>query len=217
LQPSIFAAKGFASLESLLIKGLFTLFTTIFSACIQAQNIYTVDIAKAQPLVYRDADGSYKGCGIRVVFITDVPTKNHLGDISMNLYLNKKGEPFGLSKAIYSVSKDMSKETTTNMPISSYSMAGSNGKGIKMLDLRSSNANDGALLANNSWGDAIDILMDFYGSEPTQIGFVFKNEKVERIFALRVSAMSKDERAIFMACMKSLTEKANQIDKSKKL
>jgi hypothetical protein len=197
------------------MKFILLAFSLICAVNAQAQNVYTVDVAKAQPLVYRDADGSFRGCGIRVVFISDVPTKNHVGDISINLYLDKKGDPFGLSKAIYSASKDMSKETTTNVPISSYSMAGSNGKGIKMLDLRSSNANDGALLANNSWGDAIDLLMDFYGSEPTQIGFVFKNEKVERIFALRVSAMSKDERAIFMACMKSLTEKSKKIDKSK--
>lgn len=197
------------------MKLIFVLISAMFSTCIQAQNIYTVDIAKAQPLVYRDADGSYKGCGIRVVFISDVPAKNHLGDVSMNLYLDKKGEPFGLSKAIYSFSKDMSKETTTKVPISAYSMAGSNGRGIKMLDLKSSNTNDGALLANNSWGDAIDLLMDFYGSEPTQVGFTFKNEKVERIFALRVSPMNKDERGIFMSCMKSLTEKAKQLEKSK--
>ena len=84
-----------------------------------------------------------------------------------------------------------------------------------MHDLRSSNANEGALLANNGWSEALDLLMDFYGSEPTQVGFTFKNEKVERIFALRVSPMNKDERGIFAACMKSLTEQAKQLEKSK--
>jgi hypothetical protein len=180
----------------------------------QAQSVYIVDAAKAQPLAYRDADGSFRGCGIRVVFVSNVPTKNHVGDVSVNLYLNKRGEPFALSKAIYSMSINMTKETTTIVPIASYSMAGSNGKAIPMFDLRNANPSDGALLANNNWSDAIELLMDFYGSEPTQLGFTFKNEKVERIFAIRVSPMSKGEKDVFMNCMKSLTDKASQSGKS---
>ncbi len=70
-----------------------------------SQNLHTIDIVESQPLIYRDKDGNYIGCGIRVVFATNTPTPLSFGDISVNLYISSS-KPIGLAKALFSDSQD---------------------------------------------------------------------------------------------------------------
>ena len=66
-----------------------------------AQTVYITSGAKNQVLVYRYASSGAEGCGIRTVFMTDVPKGNNMGDMSVNVFKNQKGEYIGLAKMIY--------------------------------------------------------------------------------------------------------------------
>ena len=70
--------------------------TTVF-----AQNVYPTKTSNNQPLVYRDSTGNYSGCGVRTVFMTDVPKQTHMGDVSMNVFKASQGQLVGMAKAGY--------------------------------------------------------------------------------------------------------------------
>lgn len=176
-------------------------------SAVHAQNLYMVDIAKNQPLVYREADGTYKGCGIRTIFMTDVPSQTHVGDISVNIFKSSNGNFMGLTKAIYSYVPDINRiDNVKNIPIDSYMMANASGKAIKLIDIHSGeDAN--SLVSPSSPTEAVQFMNDISSGKTVQIGIKLKGEKSLRIFSLKVNQFSSQEAEPFMACLKQVLPK----------
>jgi hypothetical protein len=107
-----------------------------------SQNLHTVDISKSQPLVYRGKDGNYVGCGIRVVFATNVPTRTNMADISINVYVSGNRHRVGLAKALYS---DYQNNAAKKIPLQAFMLAKSSGNAIKLFNPQKSE-DEGALL-----------------------------------------------------------------------
>lgn len=164
------------------------------------QNLHIANTVKAQPLVYRGDDGGYKGCGIRVVFMTNVPNPTSIADISINLYNPKDGQPIGLAKALLS---DYSDKTNKRIAIDYFMMAKNSGQAIKLLDIKSSE-DELALLSSTPWEDSLDLLMDFISSKSTEIGFKMKSEKTLRIFRVTVPPMKIEEIRAFNSCFSGI-------------
>jgi hypothetical protein len=164
-----------------------------------SQNLHTIDIVESQPLIYRDKDGNYIGCGIRVVFATNTPTPLSFGDISVNLYISSS-KPIGLAKALFSDSQDGSVNSSVKkLPIQAFMLAKSSGQAIKLFNSKKSDE-EGALLASTTPEDALDLLMDFILSKPVEIGLQLKSEKTMRIFRLTVPRMKIEEVKSFNLC-----------------
>lgn len=166
-----------------------------------SQNLHTVDVSKSQPLVYRGKDGSYVGCGIRVVFATNVPTRTNMADISINLYVSGNSPPVGLAKALYS---DYQNNSAKKVPITSFMLAKTSGKAIKLFNQQKSE-DEGALLFSTSPDDALDLMMDYISSKPVEVGFLLKSEKSMRIFRLTIPPMESEEFKSFNLCFKNIT------------
>lgn len=174
------------------------------SSAVFAQNIYFVDMAKNQPLIYRDADGSFKGCGIRTIFMTDVPTQTHVGDISVNIFKAANGRLMGLTKAIYSYAPDMNRiDNVKKIPIDSYMMANASGKAIKLTDIHAGeDAN--SLVSPSSPTEAVQFMNDLSSGKTVQVGVKLKGDKSLRIFSMKVNQFSIQEAEPFMACLKQV-------------
>jgi hypothetical protein len=179
---------------------LASLFGLISSA--YGQNLHIAGAVKAQPLIYRSDEGTHNGCGLRVVFTTNVPRTSSIADISINLYNPKGGKPLGMAKAMLS---DYSEGANKTIPIDSFMMAKTSGDAIKLFDLKQSEDKD-ALLSSTTADDALDLIMDFLTSKPTEIGFKLKGEKTMRIFRVTVPSLELEEVRSFNTCFKKIKE-----------
>lgn len=169
-----------------------------------AQNLYFVDVAQNQPLVYRDSDGSFKGCGIRTVFMTDVPSQTHVGDISVNIFKSSNGQVVGLTKAIYSHVSDMNRlDKVKNLPIDSYMIANAGGKAIK-LNKVDSGEDINSLISPSSPTEVIQFMSDISSGKSVQVGVKLKGDKSLRVFSLKVNQFSMQEAEPLMACLKQV-------------
>jgi hypothetical protein len=167
------------------------------------QNLHIAGAVKAQPLIYRSDDGVHSGCGLRVVFFTNVPRPSSIADISINLYNPKGGKPLGMAKALFS---DYSDGVNKTISIDTFMMAKATGQAVKLFDLKQSEDKD-ALLSRTSADDALDLIMDFLTSKPTEIGFKLKGEKTMRIIRVTVPPLEHAELQSFNTCFKQI--KAN--------
>ena len=182
--------------------------TLVFSVGAFCQNVYVAGGVKSQPLVYRDGSGNFYGCGIRTVFLTDVPKPTHIGDISVNIFKQKSGDVVGLAKIIYSRvdnMKDMN--STKSLPLSGFMFAESSGKAMKFGEIKAGDDKD-SYLAQTSVVDAIQYLTDVTGGKTTQVGVIFKgSDNSMRIFSLKAQPLSQDEITPLASCIKQISPK----------
>lgn len=181
----------------LLIASLFGLISSA-----NGQNLHIAGAVKAQPLIYRSDEGTHNGCGLRVVFTTNVPRTSSIADISINVYNPKGGKPLGMAKAMLS---DYSDKDNKTIPIDSFMMAKTSGDALKLSNLKQSEDKD-ALLSATTADDALDLLMDFLTSKPTEIGFKLKGEKTMRIFRVTVPSLGQEEIKSFGTCFRKIKE-----------
>lgn len=167
---------------------------------VNGQNLHIAGAVKAQPLIYRSDDGVHSGCGLRVVFFTKVPRPSSIADVSINLYNPKGGQPLGMAKALLS---DYSDGVNKTIPIDTFMMARATGQAVKLFDLKQSEDKD-ALLSRTSADDALDLIMDFLTSKPTEIGFKLKGEKTMRIIRVTVPSLEHGELQSFNTCFKQI-------------
>ncbi len=74
------------------MKRLFAaLLLVVTSSAIFAGAVHKAKSAVAQPLVY-NWDSGMKGCGLRLIVITDVPSQLHVLDVSLNIF--KKAQDY---------------------------------------------------------------------------------------------------------------------------
>lgn len=171
------------------------------SEVVFAQNVYKPISASSIPLVYRDSSGNYDGCGIRTVFVTDVPKATHVGDFSVNVLKQKTGGVIGLTKVIYSYApstKDISK--IQNLPLSGYMIAKADGQALK-LEPYYSGEEKNALLAVTSPISAIKFMTDMSSLKRVQVGVTFKGEDNLRIFSMLSDPFSKEDLITMSACI----------------
>jgi hypothetical protein len=175
------------------------------SATSFAQNVYVIDNVKSQPLVYRNDSGGFKGCGIRTVFLTDVPRSSHVGDISVNVFKQDSGKVVGLVKIIYSKIGNLNDpNSTTNIPLSKFMFASTSGQALRLGDIQPGEVPN-SYLTQSSAADAMQYLTDAIGGKVTQVGVTFKSEaSTMRIFSLKNTPLSQDEMAPLATCMKQL-------------
>jgi hypothetical protein len=182
--------------------------TLIFSVGAFCQNVYVAGGVKSQPLVYRDSSGNFYGCGIRTVFLTDVPKPTHIGDISVNIFKQKSGDVVGLAKIIYSRidnMKDMN--STKNLPLYGFMFAESSGKAMKFGEMKAGDDKN-SYLAQTSVVDAIQYLTDVTGGKTTQVGVVFKGgDDSMRIFSVKGQPFTQEEVTPLAACIKQISPK----------
>jgi len=169
-----------------------------------AQSVYIASAAKNQVLVYRYSSNGLDGCGIRTVFMTDVPKGNNMGDMSINVFKNQKGEFIGLTKLIYSNIPDINKVETKGMSLSKYSMTNALGKSIRLNPTFKSGDDKDSLTTQASVEDSIDFLFDLASQKTVQIGVTFKNEKTERIFSMKAEKLEPKEAEILSKCISQL-------------
>jgi hypothetical protein len=123
--------------KRLVIKKVLLILTLLAPTSVFAQAVYPTEFSNNQPLVYRDANGNYNGCGVRTVFMTDVPKPTHMGDVSMNIFKLPQGQTVGMAKVGYVYIPDIKDPTNTKrIPITSFMMANSSGKAAKMLAIK---------------------------------------------------------------------------------
>jgi hypothetical protein len=176
-----------------------------------AQTVYIASATKNQVLVYRQASTGLDGCGIRTVFMTDVPKGNNMGDMSVNVFKNQKGEYIGLTKMIYaSIPNINNLETVKSIPISKYSMVNSAGKSLRFAPTFQAGEEKNSLNTQVSVEDAIDFLFDLASQKTVQVGVVFKPEKTTRIFSLRAEKLEQAEAEILSKCITQLMSDGNK-------
>jgi hypothetical protein len=185
-----------------LLIGLLTILTANITL---AQTVYIASGAKNQVLVYRYASSGAEGCGIRTVFMTNVPKGNNMGDMSVNVFKNQKGEYIGLTKMIYASIPNLNNvETTKSIPISQYSMINSAGKPLRFNPTFQAGEDKNSLSTQTSVEDAIDFLFDLASQKTVQVGIVFKAEKGTRIFSIKAEKLEPAEAEALSKCISQL-------------
>ena len=185
----------------ILLVGLATLLAISSSI---AQSVYIASAAKNQILVYRYSSNGVEGCGIRTVFMTDVPKGKNIGDMSVNVFKNQKGEFIGLTKLIYSNIPDINKVETKGISLSKYSMTNASGKSIRLNPTFKSGDDKDSLTTQASVEDSIDFLFDLASQKTVQVGVTFKNEKTERVFSMKAERLEPKEAEILSNCISQL-------------
>lgn len=185
----------------ILLVGLATLLAISSSI---AQSVYIASAAKNQVLVYRYSTSGVEGCGVRTVFMTDVPKGKNMGDMSVNVFKNQKGEYIGLTKLIYSNIPDINKVETKGIPLSKYSMTNASGKSVRLNPTFKSGDDKDSLTTQASVEDSIDFLFDLASQKIVQVGVTFKNEKTERIFSMKAERLEPKEAEILSNCISQL-------------
>lgn len=188
------------------MKVLTFFFSFLVSAGAFAQAIYPVDSATNQPLVYRHSSGSYNGCGVRTLFATSVPKSTHMGDISVNVFKNSQGQIIGMAKAIYLYVPDVNNiNNFKRVPISSFMMANSGGKAIKLLGIKPSEDKE-ALISTTPEEDALSFIVDVTTGKTVQVGIQLKGDKTLRIFTVKPDLLTKDESNQLVSCLEQITK-----------
>jgi hypothetical protein len=185
-------------------KLLIGVLTVLAVSTTLAQTVYIASGAKNQVLVYRYASSGAEGCGIRTVFMTDVPKGNNMGDMSVNVFKNQKGEYIGLTKMIYASVPNINNLETKNIPISQYSMVNSAGKTLRFNPTFQAGDVKNSLSTQTSVEDAIDFLFDLASQKTVQVGIVFKAEKNTRIFSIKAEKLEPAEAEALSKCISQL-------------
>lgn len=188
------------------MKSAILLISFIISSAVLAQNVYVAEEVKSQPLVYRDKNGGYFGCGIRTVFVTNVPKPTHVGDISVNIFRQDSGSIVGSVKILYSKIANLKDvNSTTNLPLAKFMFADSSGKALKLGEIRPGEVSN-TYLAQSSAGDAIDYMFDAVAGKTTEVGVTFKGgDSSMRVFSLKNLSLTKDEAVPLNLCIKQLS------------
>ena len=175
--------------------------TTVF-----AQNVYPTETSSNQPLVYRDSTGNYSGCGVRTVFMTDVPKPTHMGDVSMNVFKASQGQLVGMAKAGYVYIPNIKDLINTKrIPITSFMMANTSGKATKLLAIKPSD-DKAMLISSTTEEDAYSFIVDITTGKTIQVGVQLPNEKTLRIFSIKPSPMSKEEADQLVNCLRQMDQ-----------
>lgn len=171
-----------------------------------AQAVYPTDTATNQPLVYRDASGSFNGCGVRTIFMTTVPTPTYMGDVSMNIFMNSNGAMIGMAKVGYAYIPNLNDpKNRKRIPITSFMMANSSGKAAKLMGMKPSEDKN-LLISTTSEQDAINFIVDITTEKTVQIGIQLPNEKGIRIFSMKSEPMSREESDQLINCLTQITK-----------
>jgi hypothetical protein len=190
------------------MKRIIFIIACCISATSFAQNVYVIDNVKSQPLVYRNDSGGFRGCGIRTVFLTDVPRPSHIGDISVNIFKQDSGNVVGLVKIIYAKIGNLNDpNSTTNIPLSKFMFAGASGQAFRLGDIQLGEVQN-SYLSQSSAVDAIQYLTDAVAGKTTQVGISLRNEGSSlRIFSLKNTPLSQDEVGPLATCIKQISPK----------
>ena len=193
------------------MKLILALIIFVISGSAYSQNVYVASGVKSQPLVYRDKNGGYYGCGIRTVFVTDVPKPNHIGDISVNIFRQDSGNIVGLVKIMYSKIDNLKDvNSTKNLPLSNFMFATASGKALNLGEIRGGEVLN-TYLAQSSAEDAIDYITNATAGMTTEIGVAFKgNDDSMRIFSIKNKALTADELTPMGLCIKQISPKATK-------
>jgi len=191
-------------------KWLFALPLALLFGSSQAQNVYSVLTAQSIPLVYRGADGKYDGCGIRTVFVTNVPKATHIGDFSVNVFRQKTGMIVGMTKMIYSYTPETNSiNKLENLPLGGYMLAKANGQALK-LDAYSNGEDKNSLIAFTSAVSAIEFMSDITAEKKVQVGIKFKGDNNLKIFTFKSDAFKKDELETLFSCIDQLSKEVKK-------
>ena len=189
---------------------LFALLLSLLAGFAQAQNVYSALSAQSIPLVYRGADGNYDGCGIRTVFVTNVPKATHIGDFSVNVFRQKTGMVVGMTKMIYSYTPETNSiKKLENLPLDGYMLAKANGQALK-LEPYSNGEDKNSLIAFTSAVSAIEFMGDITAQKKVQVGIKFKGDNNLRIFSFKSDAFKKDELETLFACIDQLSKEGKK-------
>ena len=188
------------------MKKILFVIACCISATSFAQNLYVVDSVKSQPLVYRNDSGGFKGCGIRTVFVTNVPKPSYVGDISVNVFKQDSGKVIGLVKIIYSKIGNLNDpNSTTNIPLTKFMFANASGQAFRLGEIQPGEVSN-SYLTQSSPVDALQYLTDAISGKATQVGVTFKSDpSTMRIFSLKNTSLSPDEMAPLATCMKQVS------------
>ena len=175
------------------------LFASISAA---AQNINIVGPAKYQPLIYRDPEGKYEGCGIRTTFFTNSPMPNHTGSFSVSIFKERGGRVIGFTKMTFSFIPNINNfKWVKNLALSTYTMNTANGKEIK-LDAFKEGKEKNSLQAETTPIESANFITDILNGEQIQVGISLKGEKKLSTFAIEAKEpLSKIELSPLTSCI----------------
>lgn len=188
------------------MKSIVLILTCLLSGVAFSQNVYVIDTAKSQALVYRDDSGKFNGCGIRTVFVSDVPNSSHVGDISVNIVKQNSGNMIGLVKVMYSKIGNLNDpKSAKHLALTKFMFATAAGEAIKLGDVKPGDIPN-TYLAQSSAAGAMDYLADASIGKTTQLGIALKSEgSMMRIFSIKNQRLSPDEIGPLAACVKQLS------------
>lgn len=167
-----------------------------------AQNVYPVEAALAQPLVYRNK-GDLNGCGLRTMFMTNVPEKSNSGELSINLF-KEKDFYFGAAKALYHRLSRQGGTKLEAIPIKTFSLTISPNQYIEVNNIRSGE-DDGSLIGSIAGRNALEFMAAIIEGKRIEVAYQFREEKGTRIFSIEFPPIDEKESKVFFDCVESLT------------
>ena len=158
--------------------------------------------AEAQPLVY-NWDSGTRGCGIRLIVLTDIPSPLHVLDTSLNIF--KKGADFwGTVKGGYAYLEQGKSNKISLKPITIESINFLFGTGNRVAHDKYENASTpGHLMAGSDPVEIANFLLETLNEVEVMVSVKLSNESTDRVFRFN-PVFESGEAALFRKCMGGL-------------
>lgn len=184
-------------MKKLLTTLIFTLATAVWAA-----GVHKAKSAEAQPLVYNWDNGT-KGCGLRLIVLTDVPASLHVLDTSLNIF-KKDQKYWGTVKGGYAhLAQGDSKKISLN-PIAVESINFLFGTGNRVAHDTYENATTpGHVMAGSDPVETASFLLEILNGVEVMVAVKLSNETTSRVFRFN-AAFEPGDATVFKKCMGGL-------------
>lgn len=164
--------------------------------------VYTAKSAEAQTLIY-NWDSGTKGCGLRLIVLTDIPASFHALDASLNIF-KKDQEYWGTLKGGYSHLKQGGSTgmSLAPLPLESINFLFSNGNRVPHDKYKNADT-PGHLIASSDPVETANYLLEIVSGVETMVAVKLIEESTSRVFRFNAVFESGDVTA-FRRCMNGL-------------
>lgn len=174
-----------ATVLKLILKFNFSVLLLVAPFAVEAGAVFKAFSASAQPLVYNLSSGT-KGCGLRLMVLTDVPELIHVADVSANVFKNDAGF-MATIKGGYShlVQGSDGKILPKPVQISALNLLNSAGEIVQHDALRAADQPPEHLMGRSEIVQTLAYLVDVASEREVMVGFTFSDGGTERLFRFK--------------------------------
>ena len=178
------------------------LILVLASSAVWAAGVHKAKSAEAQPLVYNWDNGT-KGCGLRLIVLTDVPASLHVLDTSLNIF-KKDQEYWGTVNGGYAnlAQGDGKKISLNPIAVESINFLFSNGNRVAHDTYENANT-PGHLMAGSDPVETASFLLEILNEVEVMVAVTLSNESTSRVFRFN-AAFEPGDATVFRKCMGGL-------------